>query len=285
MDYKKMSFISGIAIFLSITILMITIITLSGKRIFFTRDYIIYVKFSDVIGLQDQAKVFLRGYRIGWTKDVKFREDGVVVRVDINKKYKIPDDSRFEINTITMLGEKAITIHPGKSKTFLHPGEIVEGQNKDIMTQAKEVLELVKQNVGQGELGAKAKKLSEAVDTLHSLLNTANTKVNQLDVAQYNKDIHHIGEAGKQAQVVLKETADSLHTSLAKFDRTLESLTRLSKELNQIATKINSGQGSAGALLNDKSYIQNLDSTIVELKELIADFKKNPKKYVKLSIF
>lgn len=285
MDYKKMSFITGIAIFFSIAILLITIITLSGKRIFFTRDYIIYVKFSDVIGLQDQAKVFLRGYRIGWTKEVQFKEDGVVVRVDINKRYKIPDDSRFEINTISMLGEKAITIHPGKSKTFLHAGEIVEGQNKDIMIQAKEVLELVKQNVGQGELGAKAKKLSEAVDTFHSLLNTANAKVNQLDVTQYNQDIHHIGEAGKQAQVMLKKTADSLNTSLQKFDRTLDALTQLSGELNQIAAKINNGQGSAGALLNDKSYIQNLDSTIIELKELIADLKKNPKKYVKLSIF
>lgn len=285
MDYKKMSFISGIAIFFSIAILMISIITLSGKRIFFTRDYIIYVKFSDVIGLQDQAKVFLRGYRIGWTKAVQFKEDGVVVRVDINKKYRIPVDSHFEINTITMLGEKAITIHPGKSKSFIHTGQVVQGENKDIMTQAKEVLELVKKNVGQGELGAKAKKLSEAVDTFHSLLNTANQKVNELDVVQYNRDIHNIGEAGKQAQVMLKETADSLHTSLQKFDRTLETMTQLSGELNQMAAKINNGEGSAGVLLNDKAYIDNLNHTILELQVLIADFKKNPKKYVKLSIF
>jgi len=108
MDYKRMSFISGVVIFFSIIILMVTIITLSGKRIFFTRDYIIYVKFDDVIGLQDKAKVFMRGYRIGWTKDVYFEKDGVVVRVDVNKRYKIPVDSKIEINTISLLGERPL---------------------------------------------------------------------------------------------------------------------------------------------------------------------------------
>jgi len=285
MNYKKMSFISGIVIFFSIVILMITIITLSGKRIFFTRDYIIYIKFDDVIGLQDQAKVYMRGYRIGWTKNVRFLDDGVLVRVDVNKKYKIPVDSKIEINTVTLLGEKAITIHPGKANEFVKPGATVWGENKDIMTQAKEILEMVKASLAEGELKDKTKKLAESIDMFHDLLKTTNAKVGQLDVAQYNEDIHQIGEAGQKAKVLLEKTSDSLQVGMAKFNRTLDALTKLSTELTQVAQKINKGEGSAGALVNNKEYIENLNKTLVELNALIADFKKNPKRYIDLSIF
>jgi len=285
MNYKKMSFISGIVIFFSIVILMITIITLSGKRIFFTRDYIIYIKFDDVIGLQDQAKVYMRGYRIGWTKDVRFLDDGVLVRVDVNKKYKIPVDSKIEINTVTLLGEKAITIHPGKANEFVEPGATVWGENKDIMTQAKEILELVKASLAEGELKDKTKKLAESIDMFHDLLKTTNAKVGQLDVAQYNEDIHQIGEAGQKAKVLLEKTSDSLQVGMAKFNRTMDTLTKLSTELTQVVQKINKGEGSAGALVNNKEYIENLNKTLVQLNALIADFKKNPKRYIDLSIF
>jgi len=285
MNYKRMSFISGIVIFLSIVILLVTIITLSGKRIFFTRDYIIYVKFDDVIGLQDKAKVFMRGYRIGWTKDVHFEKDGVVVRVDVNKKYKIPLDSKIEINTISLLGEKAITIHPGHSQHFIAPGSIVRGKNKDIISQTKEILEMVKMSIKQGELNDKAEKISESIDLFHSLLSNANKKVGQLDIEQYNSDIHNIGLAGKKAQKAIDKSSDSLKLSMTKFNKTMEELSSLSVQLKKIARKINQGQGSAGALINDKAYIDNLNKTINELNTLISDFKKHPKKYIDLSIF
>ncbi len=285
MNYKKMSFISGVVIFFGALILMITIITLSSERVFFTRDYKIFVKFPDVIGLQDKAKVFMRGYRIGWTKDVRFLDDGVLVRVDINKKYKIPVDSKFEINTITMLGEKAITIHPGRSKQFIKPGSTVQGQNKDIMTQAKEILEMVKNSLANGDLKDKTEKISESIDLVHSLLANANKKVSQLDVQQYNSDMHQVGLAGKKTQITMQTANDSIKVSLAKFNRTMEELSSLSAQLKEIARKINQGKGSAGALVNDKAYIENLNKTINELNTLISDFKKHPKKYIDLSIF
>lgn len=285
MNYKKMSYISGIVIFFGIIILMITIITLSGKRIFFTRDYIVYAKFSDVIGLEDQAKVYMRGYRIGWTKDVQFRDKYVIVRIDINKKFKIPEDSKFEINTISLLGEKAITISPGKSDRYLKPGSVVEGQNHDIIAQAKSILLMVKSSLQKGDLDARIRQLSESIDSFHHLLARMNKKVDALQIEEYNRDIHQLGEAGRTATRVLGRTSDSLMTSMQNFNETLTELTLLSQQLTAIAAKINQGQGSAGALVNDKTYIENVNRMVTELNALIADLKKNPGKYVKLSIF
>ena len=285
MDYKKMSYISGIVIFFSFVILLIAIIGLAEKRIFFTHDYIIYVKFSDVVGLQDQARVYMRGYKVGWTKDVQFKKDKVIVRVDINKKFKVPIDSKFEINTISLLGEKAITIIPGASDTILNHGDHVVGQNKDIMMEMKNILGILKSNIEQGELDVKVKQLSESIETFHSILGKIDKKIDKVNIDEYNTQIKNIGEAGKTIKTVLTESADSLQLSRRKFDKAIKDVSVLSSKIQEIAAKINTGEGTAGALVNDKEYIVKLDSTISELKLLIEDFKKNPKKYVNISVF
>ena len=54
---------------------------------------------------------------------------------------------------------------------------------------------------------------------------------------------------------------------------------------DSVITKINTGQGSVGLLVNDPSLYHHSDSLVVELRALVADFKANPKKYVNLRIF
>ncbi len=280
-----MTFVSGIVIFFSIVILMLSIIGLAEKRIFFTRDYIVYVRFSDVIGLQDQAKVYMRGYKIGWTKDIKFEKNGVIVRLDINKKYHIPVDSKFEINTVSLLGEKAITIFPGQSAEYLKPGEVTEGQNKDIVIEIKNILNLLKRRIEKGELDLRVKQISESVGMLHSLLGKMEKKIDQVNIPEYNRQIARLGEAGQNLQKSFTTTSDSLQVSMVKFNQALDHFKSLSTQITEIATKINNGEGSAGELLNNKAYIENLNKTITELNVLIEDIQKHPKKYVKLSLF
>jgi len=144
---------------------------------------------------------------------------------------------------------------------------------------------MVKISIKEGELKDKSKKISESIDLFHSFLSNVNNKISQLDIDQYNSDIHNVGLAGEKAQKAIDKTSDSLLLSMIKFNRTIEQLSRLSTQLKEIAEKINRGQGSAGALVNDKTYIDNLNKTINELNTLIIDFKKHPKKYIHLSIF
>jgi len=205
--------------------------------------------------------------------------------VDINKKYKIPEDSRFEVNTISLLGEKAITITPGQSTTYLKPRSVVTGRNEDLMIKVKNILDQVNNSIKKGELDAKVAQLSQSLGTLQSVLMKLDKKVGDLNIAEYNHDIHQLGEAGKTAKVVFSKTSDSLQVTLKKFNTAMDNLAKLSTELHQIAVKINKGEGSAGKLVNDKAYIENLNKTLTELNALIVDLKKNPKKYVHLSLF
>jgi phospholipid/cholesterol/gamma-HCH transport system substrate-binding protein len=57
--------------------------------------------------------------------------------------------------------------------------------------------------------------------------------------------------------------------------------------LEQLTAKLNQGQGTLGQLMNDKQLHDNMNQTVMELRSLIADIRKDPKKFlnVRMSIF
>lgn len=287
-----MSYISGIIIFLAFIIFFGSVLWLSGERILSLKEYRVYFKFPDVVGLRDRSQVFMRGYRIGWTKEAKFESDGVLIRVDVKRKFKIPIDSKIEINTLNLIGEKAITISPGISAQFLRPNEVLNGENKDVMILAKNIFTEFKEKLDEGEIYKKILDLSETISASHSLFEKLNAKIDKLDIDSYNKQIEEIGQTASDLRGFVDEAQKDVHkfstqsrATLQNFDQTLQQFSKLSTELIQISQRLNAGEGTAGELLNNKEYIQNLNSTISDLKLLIDDLKTNPKKYISVSVF
>jgi phospholipid/cholesterol/gamma-HCH transport system substrate-binding protein len=117
-------------------------------------------------------------------------------------------------------------------------------------------------NNGQGSLGqlmndpAFAKSLSGATANFESL----SAKMNQGQ-----------GTAGK------------LMNDSALYDR----LNAVTTQLEKLTTSLNQGQGTAGKLMQDQQLYDNINRTVTEMHDLLADIRKDPKKFLsaKISIF
>jgi phospholipid/cholesterol/gamma-HCH transport system substrate-binding protein len=77
---------------------------------------------------------------------------------------------------------------------------------------------------------------------------------------------------------LFKKTSDILDTS----QQAIQNATRATENLQSISAKIDNGQGTAGALVNDKQLYNNLEQTtsamrltMVEAKEGVTDFQEN----------
>ena len=57
--------------------------------------------------------------------------------------------------------------------------------------------------------------------------------------------------------------------------------------LEQLTSKLNQGQGTAGKLMTDTQLHDNINRTLLEMQQLLADIRKDPKKFlnVRMSIF
>jgi phospholipid/cholesterol/gamma-HCH transport system substrate-binding protein len=299
MNNTKMGLISGVIVFVGLVVFFGGILWLSGNQFLSSKDIRIYIDFIDAAGLQDQAPVQMRGFRIGWTKDVEFREKFIRVAVDIRKKYPVPVDSRAEINLLNFMGEKAVTIIPGTSDTYLVDGGILKGENRDIMALAKNILADAKEKIEEGSLDEAITKVKETVENLRSLVTGMDSKVKSIDIDSINSQVAAVGEAGRSLKAFLAtaeektiEFTSSSRESMAKLDQTMERLNEvfsevsaLSSDLQSVARDIRYGGGTASELINNKEFYVNLNNAIAEIKALIEDVKKHPKKYVKFSLF
>jgi len=81
----------------------------------------------------------------------------------------------------------------------------------------------------------------------------------------------------------LNKITDSLKQM--PLSSTVKNFEDTSLHLKEIIERLNSGEGSAGMILNDNKLYDNLVNSSEALEALLSDLKSNPKKYVHFSIF
>ncbi len=64
-------------------------------------------------------------------------------------------------------------------------------------------------------------------------------------------------------------------------------LDSVTSRLDDLVNRVEQGEGTAGQLLKDKQLYENMNKTVTEMQALLADIRRDPKKYlnVKVSIF
>ncbi len=66
-----------------------------------------------------------------------------------------------------------------------------------------------------------------------------------------------------------------------------DNLRSTTDRLDKVIALLQQSQGTAGALLNDKALYDNLNGTVNEMRNLVGDIRRDPKKYlnVRVSLF
>lgn len=117
-------------------------------------------------------------------------------------------------------------------------------------------------NSGEGSIGRLLKD-----ETFSRTLTSATANLNEL-TAKVNR-----GEG----------TAGKLVTDPSLFNR----LNAVGDQFDQLLSRLNEGQGTAGQLLKDRQLYENMNGAVTDLRTLVADIRREPRKYlnVRVSIF
>ncbi len=131
------------------------------------------------------------------------------------------------------------------------------------------------------EVSAKTKELVSKLDT-GSLAKISDDKAfyeNLRDVSVNLKDITQSTKA--LADNLNKGSISRISSDPELYNR----VERVSARLDSLIAKVESGQGSAGKLLTDEKLYNNMNKFFSDADTLVLDFKENPGRYIKLSIF
>jgi phospholipid/cholesterol/gamma-HCH transport system substrate-binding protein len=263
------------------------------------RRYEFFVRFNEVGGLTSGDPIQVNGVECGRVGAVELLSNDVVVEMGVRDGVVIPRDSEIALKSIGMMGERFVWIQLGDSSVVISPGDSVDGEYlmglSEVMASAGAVMdeiEVTSQHLREiaTSLGASG-RLQEGVEdfavTSKNLRGMTERNRGRLDRA-----IVRFEHSATMLDSLINGRFASVDSSLAAIGRvggkaevTVDNLAEVSKDLREITAKLQSGEGSAGRLLNDDTFILRLEKTVAELDSLVVDIQRNPGRYVKFSLF
>jgi len=281
----------GAVVVLAIVILIYGVIWIKEYR-FNVENYTYTAGFPQVGTLEVGDPVAVLGVDKGEVSKIGLSGNTVRVTMSLTTDVKLKADARMTVMNVGLMGERFVAIWPGESEQALDLSLPIMGKYDtgipEVMGMMGEAIEDIRQLVYQlegtvGEKG-KAEEIRQIVVALNEI--TANTdafiKANQQTMTTAVEDISQA--AGKMRQFVDTNSAD-MEKSISNFAEASVKLNEISVRLDDISRQVSEGEGTLGKTLADDSLYYDLRSAITNLDSLVTDFKKNPKKYVHLSIF
>ena len=263
----------------------------------------IHALYDEVEGLVVGANVTIRGLNVGKVKIIDFNDDFAKIKVT----FSIRDDLNFSNKSVAQLyeagliGGKAIAIIPKyDTSNIIKNGDILFSEIKPGLT------ELVNQQIAP--LQDKIEGLLTSADSLFAGISNVmnyetqnNLKMTLEGLASTIENVNilssNINDILNANEKELKSTINNLSKVSGNLNKITDSLKQVplsstvknfeetSLHLKEIIERLNSGEGSAGMILNDNKLYDNLVNSSEALEALLSDLKSNPKKYVHFSIF
>lgn len=250
-------------------------------------------QYEQVNGLQEQAAVYIKGYRVGQVDHIRYdftRDTAFVVDVSVKKNIRLPKGTEMALVADGLLGGTAIElILPTGScaveyeeGAFL-PTRVIPGLMDNLQSG---VLDSVEMFITHTDSLVMTIQQQLADNHLQSAL----TNVDRLssDLAVVSDGLKGLME-DKVPQIVdnvdrtmadLSEVADDIRAAdvtglLADVDSSVAAVKRA----------LTDESSTVGKLLYDSALYNHIDATVVSVDSLVTDLKASPKRYVHFSLF
>lgn len=286
---------------------------LKGRN-FFSHQRVFYAVYYDIDGLVDGNPLMINGFKVGIVSDIKLSADTtrrVIVTLLLDDEVEVPKSTVAKVISSDILGSKAVQLVLGHGTDYAKVGDTLESAQEDNLKQAvnKTIAPLQKKAEGliasidsvmivvQQVFNESARQnLAKSFESIKGAITSLQTTSFRLDtlVVTERYKISEILTKINQLATMLGNNSDKLSNVINNFSNISDSLAKsnLTSAINNadvalgqassIMTKINTGQGSLGLLVNNDSLYRKLDKSADDLDKLLKDVRLNPNRYINI---
>ncbi len=309
-------FIIGIVFVVAIALFIWGYNYLKGWDVF-TKQKSFFGIYNQINGLMKANPVSINGLNVGQVKNLYFEDNHsgrIVVEIVVTSDFPIPVNSIAKIYSSDIMGSKAIEIVLGNSTVIAVAGdtlltsieaglkEEVNRQVQPIKKKAEDLLATIDSvvTVISEIFNENARKnLSQSFESIKNTLEA-------IQSASYEIDTLVTVERNRLADILtniesitknLDKNKDNINNIISNFSAISDTLAKAEipktfnnanialKNIADIADKINKGEGTIGMLIHNDSLYYQLEKSASDLNKLLEDIRKNPRKYVRFSLF
>lgn len=258
--------------------------------------YKLYAKFTWGAGLKQGQPVLLSGVNVGFVHGVEIRPDGLlIVELRVRKEYRIPLGTTATIEPNGFFGDQLVALHPDKpNPAAFSPGDtLLSGRATPSVGDVLVRVDTIAANLSVLTTSLKKEwvdangfaDLRHAVKSADAFLADLSKVADQQNIELTKTQVALRKAASAVDSISIDSTLRSFKTAAANFSALTADLSATSAKLNAALDKVTDGQGTTGKLVNDPAMYNDLRALVARIDSLMADFKANPRKYIKLSIF
>lgn len=289
---------------------------LKGRDLFSTQRKF-YAVYSNIDGLVEANPMLINGFKVGIVGKIVLANDtsgSVIVTLLMDNEANIPKNSIAKVVSSDILGSKAVQLILGSGTVYAQNGDtLISAQEDDLKTAVnKTIAPLQEKAVGliasiDSVMVVVQQVFNESArQNLSKSFESIKLAITSLETTSYRLDTMVLSEKTKISSILSKvntlattlaNNSDKLGNIINNFSNISDSIAKsnLSSAINNadmalgqassIMTKINSGQGTMGMLINNDSLYRKLDKSSEDLDKLLKDLRINPERYVHISVF
>lgn len=292
---------------LAVLILLVgSYIYLKGENVF-TKVSRYYVKFDNVDGLYVGNRVMLNGLTVGKVSSMSYTGrigEAILVELQVSPSFQLNATALAGIVNSGLIGGRVVKLYDAVGNgPYLHDNDTIPGRTEGALAES------IEESVGplMGRVDTLLRGLTELTESINGMMTKANKEHISALVANLNATSAQLAVASTKLQPMLTAVdgavrdvsvaaksadraivgANGIIDSLRQFNfsKTFASLENASQSADSLLAALQRGDGTAGLLLKNDSLYRQALAALASFDSLMVDIKRNPKRYINISVF
>jgi len=265
----------GIFIVGGLALFIFTIFIIGKQQNLFNPVFKVTANFYNVSGLQVGNNIRFSGINVGIVDDIHIINDSTVqVEMLLRKNVQqfIKTDSKAVIGSEGLIGDRLIIITQGSTEALMANDGQKLASAEPVETDA--IIASLQITAGNAEVITK--QLAEIMININSGEGTLGKLIQDSTIeGNINDILENFKKSSEGLDKTIEMTTENVFAFMESLQKTAAKTEVASNQLGEIMVKINSGEGILGMLIQDTTIANNLNVTVVNLKESSVGMNEN----------
>ncbi|NCG19193.1 MAG: MCE family protein [Rhodobacterales bacterium] len=242
--------------------------------------YTVNLTVPNADGIWEGTSVRLAGVDIGAVDLIELDGSHARLKLSVLSQYELPADSLGELRSSGMLGERFVAVDPGRSSAIISDeGHLTFGDEPGDLDAITRQVELISEDIKAitGAMREVAENRDNADHLEATMANVDALSMSLRLIAEQNRtDVNAIVASVARLTTSLEsftvETSRDVDEEMDKLHLATDTLNAALDDVEHITSKVNAGEGTLGALVNDRQTIDALNDTLDNANAVIESF-------------
>ena len=130
-----------------------------------------------------------------------------------------------------------------------------------------------------------ARRVKVAMASVDSTAGALQRTAQRIDSSTSQGEVHQIVDNIGSASADVRASSEQLRIASRSFVAMQARMQSVLSHTDSVVAKIDRGQGSMGLMVNDPSLYQNSDALVTQMRELVAEIRAHPGRYLTVKLF